>query len=148
MFLQFTSYLYPGSVLHYKYDPSHSGPHVFDTFKQSKVPGFDPSEFVTYRTVCHASSPPHTLPHLTPHGIHAPQFATSKDGTKVPLFVTRSKASLERGGPCPTILYGYGGFNISITPWFSAIRLVWLKELGGCYAIAKYVAAQRCAHRT
>jgi prolyl oligopeptidase len=59
-------------------------------------------------------------------------FYTSKDGTRVPMFVVR-KASVT--GPAPTLLYGYGGFDISLTPSFSATRLAWL-EKGGAYAVA------------
>ncbi|MFL6736477.1 MAG: prolyl oligopeptidase family serine peptidase [Sphingomonas sp.] len=59
-------------------------------------------------------------------------FYTSKDGTRVPMFVVR-KAGMT--GPAPTLLYGYGGFDISLTPSFSATRLAWL-EKGGAYAVA------------
>jgi prolyl oligopeptidase len=59
-------------------------------------------------------------------------FYTSKDGTRVPMFVVR-KASVT--GSAPTLLYGYGGFDISLTPSFSATRLAWL-EKGGAYAVA------------
>ena len=61
-------------------------------------------------------------------------FVTSKDGTKVPMFMTHRKG-LKRDGKNPTILYGYGGFNISITPSFSVANLVWM-EMGGVYAVA------------
>ena len=61
-------------------------------------------------------------------------FYGSKDGTKVPMFVTH-KRGLKLDGTNPTYLYGYGGFNISLTPTFSVANLVWL-ELGGVYAQA------------
>ncbi len=61
-------------------------------------------------------------------------FYSSKDGTKVPMFITYKKG-VKLDGNNPTILYGYGGFSISITPNFSISRLVWL-EMGGVYAIA------------
>jgi prolyl oligopeptidase len=61
-------------------------------------------------------------------------FATSRDGTRVPIFLTYKKG-LKLDGSNPTILYGYGGFNISLTPSFSASRIVWL-ERGGVYAVA------------
>ncbi len=61
-------------------------------------------------------------------------FFTSKDGTKVPMFITHKKG-LKLDGSNPTILYGYGGFNISSTPGFSIARIAWL-EMGGVYAVA------------
>ena len=61
-------------------------------------------------------------------------FFTSKDGTRVPMFVTHRRG-IERDGGNPTLLYGYGGFNISLTPDFSVARLAWL-EMGGVYAVA------------
>ena len=61
-------------------------------------------------------------------------FYSSKDGTKVPMFLTYRKG-LEKNGNNPTLLYGYGGFNISITPNFSPATATWL-EMGGVYAVA------------
>jgi len=60
-------------------------------------------------------------------------FYPSKDGTRVPMFITYKKG-LELNGQNPTYLYGYGGFNISLTPTFSVSNLVWM-ELGGIYAV-------------
>ncbi|PTQ08271.1 S9 family peptidase [Sphingomonas oleivorans] len=62
------------------------------------------------------------------------RFYTSKDGTRVPLFVVHKKG-LDLKGGAPTILYGYGGFNISVTPAFSPANLAWM-EAGGVYAQA------------
>jgi prolyl oligopeptidase len=60
-------------------------------------------------------------------------FYTSKDGTKVPMMITYKKG-LIKDGKNPTLLYGYGGFNISLTPSFSTANAIWM-ELGGVYAV-------------
>ena len=61
-------------------------------------------------------------------------FYTSKDGTKIPMIITHKKGII-LNGKNPTILYGYGGFNISLTPSFSVANAVWM-EMGGIYAVA------------
>jgi prolyl oligopeptidase len=61
-------------------------------------------------------------------------FCTSRDGTRVPLFVVHRRG-LELDGSHPTLLYGYGGFNVSLTPSFAVHRLAWL-EAGGVFALA------------
>ncbi|NEQ53402.1 MAG: S9 family peptidase, partial [Leptolyngbya sp. SIO3F4] len=61
-------------------------------------------------------------------------FYASKDGTRVPMFITYKKG-VTPNGQTPTLLYGYGGFNISLSPSFSVSNLVWL-EMGGIYAVA------------
>ena len=60
-------------------------------------------------------------------------FFTSKDGTKIPMIITHKKG-LELNGKNPTILYAYGGFNISLTPSFSIANAVWMEQ-GGIYAV-------------
>src|SRR5690606_35983744 len=60
------------------------------------------------------------------------RFYASKDGTKVPMFVVRRK---DVTGPAPTILYGYGGVDISMTPGFSSSRTAWV-EAGGVFVVA------------
>ena len=105
IFILFTSDLYPSTVLRYD----------FETSKMTTV--FTPKinfNFSEYETI--------------------QEFYISKDGTKVPLFITRKK-SLAKDGNNPTILYGYGGYNISLTPAFSNANLAWL-EMGGIYAVA------------
>ena len=61
-------------------------------------------------------------------------FYTSKDGTKIPMMITHKKG-LKLNGKNPTILYAYGGFNVSLTPSFSIANAVWM-ENGGIYAVA------------
>ena len=61
-------------------------------------------------------------------------FYTSKDGTKIPMMISYKKG-IKMDGKNPTILYGYGGFNISITPSFSVVNAIWM-ENGGIYAVA------------
>lgn len=60
-------------------------------------------------------------------------FVPGRDGTRIPLFITARKG-IQLDGSHPLYLYGYGGFNVSMTPWFSAANLVWL-EMGGIYAM-------------
>ena len=61
-------------------------------------------------------------------------FYPSKDGTKIPMFITHKKG-IQLDGNNPTYLYAYGGFSVSLTPWFSVGNLIWM-ELGGILAIA------------
>ena len=71
-----------------------------------------------------------------PHAYAVEQrFYTSRDGTRVPMFIVRKKAFADAGKPVPTLLYGYGGFDIALTPAFSSVRMAWL-EAGGAFAMA------------
>ncbi len=71
-----------------------------------------------------------------PHQYDVDQrFYASKDGTQVPMFIVRKKAIAQAAKPVPTLLYGYGGFDVSLTPGFSSIRMAWL-EAGGAFALA------------
>jgi prolyl oligopeptidase len=103
-FYSFTSFTTPGTV--YRYDMITGESTVF---RQPKMK-FDPAQFETKQI-----------------------FYTSKDGTRVPMFITHRKG-LKLNGRNPTYLYGYGGFNISLTPSFSASLMAWL-EMGGVYAM-------------
>ncbi|MDQ6942533.1 MAG: prolyl oligopeptidase family serine peptidase [Candidatus Eremiobacteraeota bacterium] len=101
----FTSYTYPTTV--YRYDTQTGKSTVAIRPKIA----FDPSPYLTEQL-----------------------FTTSKDGTRIPVFVTHRK-DIALDGSTPTILYGYGGFNISITPSFSSATALWL-QMGGAYAVA------------
>jgi prolyl oligopeptidase len=105
LFYAFTSYTYPPAI--YKFDPATGASEVF---RKSEVK-FDPSDYETKQV-----------------------FFASKDGTKVPMFIVHKKG-LELDGKNPTFLTAYGGFNISITPGFSAANII-LLENGGVYAEA------------
>ncbi|MCC6941780.1 MAG: S9 family peptidase [Novosphingobium sp.] len=59
----------------------------------------------------------------------------SKDGTQVPMYVVRKRSAAKAGKALPTLLYGYGGFDISLTPGFSPVRMAWL-DAGGAFALA------------
>eukprot|EP00479_Gromia_sphaerica_P005025 TRINITY_DN1599_c0_g1_i1.p1 TRINITY_DN1599_c0_g1~~TRINITY_DN1599_c0_g1_i1.p1 ORF type:complete len:268 (+),score=47.82 TRINITY_DN1599_c0_g1_i1:95-805(+) len=62
-------------------------------------------------------------------------FYNSKDGTKIPMFIVHKK-DMVLDGNNPTLLYGYGGFSISLTPSFSINRIIWMKHFNAVYAIA------------
>jgi len=63
------------------------------------------------------------------------RFYFSKDGTKIPMFIVRNKLLAQTETAAPTMLYGYGGFDVSLTPAFSSTAMAWL-EAGGVYALA------------
>lgn len=103
LYYSFTSFTYPSSI--FKYDIA-SGKSTL--YNQPKV-DFNPEDYETKQV-----------------------FYTSKDGTKIPMFIVHKKG-LELNGKNPTWLYAYGGFNISLTAGFSPSRILWL-ENGGVYA--------------
>jgi prolyl oligopeptidase len=105
VFYTFTSITFPPTI--YRYDIVTGKSTVF---RKPEVK-FNPEDFVTEQV-----------------------FYPSKDGTKVPMFVTYKKGT-SMNGKNPTILYGYGGFNISSTPGFSPTRITWLEQ-GGIFCIA------------
>jgi prolyl oligopeptidase len=104
-FYAFTSYTYPTTV--YRYDFSKGASTVF----KRPVVDFDAAKYETVQV-----------------------FYPSKDGTKIPMFLTYRKG-LAKNGQHPTYLYGYGGFNSPVTPSFSPAMAAWL-EMGGIYAVA------------
>lgn len=104
LYFSFTNYKTPGTT--YKLDPKTG---EYEEYWKPSI-DFDPSKYESKQV-----------------------FYTSKDGTKVPMMITYKKG-IELDGKNPTILYGYGGFNVSLTPSFSSSNAVWL-ELGGVYAV-------------
>jgi prolyl oligopeptidase len=105
VFYSFTSPLQPTTV--YRFDPATGRSTPFEPPKLT----FDPSPFMTERV-----------------------FATSKDGTRVPMFITRRK-DLKKDGSNPTMLYGYGGFQIATLPTYRSDVPAWL-ERGGVWVTA------------
>ena len=105
LFFTFESFIHPSTV--YRYDFRHDACTVF----WSPSLRFDAAPYGTRQV-----------------------FVTSSDGTRVPMFLIHRKGLILDGGH-PTLLYGYGGFNISLTPWFKVSPLVWL-EMGGVWAVA------------
>ena len=103
-FYSFTSFTVPSAI--YRYDMVTGQSTLY---RQPEV-DFDPAAYTTTQV-----------------------FYESKDGTHVPMFITH-KTGLELNGQNPTLLYGYGGFSISLTPAFSVGNLVWM-EMGGIYAV-------------
>ncbi len=104
-FYTFTSFVYPSSI--YRYDLTTNESSLWWAPKA----GFNPEDYVTER-----------------------QWYTSKDGTKAPIFITYKKG-VKKDGSNSTILYGYGGFNINMTPSFKPTRIPYLDH-GGIYAVA------------
>ncbi|BFZ21312.1 hypothetical protein BsWGS_24351 [Bradybaena similaris] len=109
IFYQFLSFLTPGLIYHCDMSGTTYTPKLF---REISVKNFDASRFVTEQV-----------------------FYKSKDGTKIPMFIVHKKG-LELNGNNPVLLYGYGGFNASITPSFSPSRVVFLQNLNGVYAVA------------
>ncbi|WP_394173008.1 prolyl oligopeptidase family serine peptidase [Thalassotalea litorea] len=105
LYYSFTNYKTPGTI--YSFDVNNGDSAVY----QASGAKFNSDDYVSKQV-----------------------FYTSKDGTKVPMIITHKKG-VELNGKNPTILYGYGGFNISLTPYFSVANGVWLEQ-GGVYAVA------------
>ncbi|GER87962.1 prolyl endopeptidase [Dictyobacter vulcani] len=105
LFITFTSYLYPSTVFRYDFVSNTLQP-----LRPSQAK-FDPSDYETTQV-----------------------FYPSKDGTRVPMFLTHKKG-LVLDGNNPVLIYGYGGFDISLTPSFGITPLLWV-EHGGIYAVA------------
>ncbi|RUO63161.1 prolyl oligopeptidase family serine peptidase [Pseudidiomarina insulisalsae] len=105
IYYTFTNYNTPGTI--YRFAPETGESTVYEKSKAD----FDSDAYVSKQV-----------------------FYTSKDGTQVPMIITHKKG-MELDGSNPTMLYGYGGFNVSLTPSFSITNALWL-EMGGVYAVA------------
>ncbi len=103
--IEFSSFTAPPAI--YRYDATTGQSSLY---RQPEV-AFEPTDYLTEQV-----------------------FYTSADGTTVPMFIVR-RADVEPDGSTPTLLYGYGGFNISITPRFRPETVTWL-DMGGIYAVA------------
>ena len=104
-FYKFTSYTFPGVTYKYNFDDNTS-----EVFRKPEID----LDFTQYET--------------------KQIFYKSKDGTEIPMFIVHKK-DIKLDGTNPTLLYGYGGFNISLTPSFRITRMLWL-ENGGVFAVA------------
>ncbi len=104
LYFGFTNYTNPYTI--YKFDPKTA---EYEIYKKPTI-GFDSNNYESKQV-----------------------FYNSKDGTKIPMIITYKKG-IELNGENPTILYGYGGFNISLTPYFSPANAVWMEQ-GGVYAV-------------
>ena len=107
VFYFFSSFNAPTTIYRYDLDSGQS-----EVWARPQVAGFEADD---YRVEQH--------------------FYTSKDGTRVPMFLVRRADIAAEGKAVPTLLYGYGGFNVSLTPGFSPSRIAWL-DAGGAYALA------------
>ena len=105
VFYTFTSYNFPPTI--FRYDIAEGKTTLF---RSPEIKGFSPTNYEVKQI-----------------------FFKSKDGAKIPMFVIYKKG-LKRNGSNPTLLTGYGGFNISLTPYFSSLRIGWLEQ-GGVYAV-------------
>jgi len=105
MFFSFTSFLVPTTIYRFDVDSKQ-----LELYRDSEL-AFDASPYKTEQV-----------------------FYRSKDGTKIPMFITHRK-DLKLDGSNPTILYGYGGYNISLNPYFSVSMIPWYEQ-GGVYAVA------------
>lgn len=103
-YFSFTNYNTPSSIYKLNYKTGNS-----ELYWSPKI-DFNPNDYVSTQV-----------------------FYTSKDGTKIPMIITHKKG-VKPNGQNPTILYGYGGFNISLTPSFSIANAVWMEQ-GGVYAV-------------
>jgi len=106
-FYFFTSFLYPGTILRYNFENDE-----ISEFRKTEIKGFNQEKFETKQV-----------------------FYKSKDGTQVPMYITQIRG-VTQDGTRPTLLFGYGGFNIPIMPSFNPFNIVYIENLGFNFAIA------------
>ncbi|XP_078398617.1 prolyl endopeptidase-like [Cetorhinus maximus] len=109
IFYQFTSFLTPGIIYYCDLTQDDLEPRIF---REVTVKGFDPFDYQTVQL-----------------------FYPSRDGTQIPMFIVHKKG-IKLDNSHPAFLYGYGGFNISLTPSYSVSRLIFVRHLGGVLAVA------------
>ncbi len=105
VFFTFTSFVFPPTILRYEINAESA-----KVFQESET-RFNPAEFETVQV-----------------------FYPSKDSVMIPMFLVHKKG-MKLEGNSPTLLYGYGGFNVSLSPWFDPLRIAWLEQ-GGVFAVA------------
>lgn len=110
IFFQFVSFLTPGIIYHYDFAKCEENPTVYKEVKLN-LENFQPSAYNVEQI-----------------------FYDSKDGTRIPMFIVSKKQNEIQPRPC--ILYGYGGFNISLLPFFSITWLTYIDHFNGVLAIA------------
>jgi prolyl oligopeptidase len=112
VFFAFESILEPPTTYRFDYADKHEQNQIkLELVYQPKIHGYNPDDYRTEQV-----------------------FYTSKDGTKVPMFIT-AKKDIKLDNQNPTLLYGYGGFDVSLEPYFSNSRIYWMKS-GGVHAVA------------
>ena len=109
IYFKFSSFLTPGKIFSLDLGQLNLTPQLF---RELKVNGFDDTQFEAKQVF----------------------FDSEKDLARIPMFIIHKKG-LEMNGNNPTLLYGYGGFNISLTPYFSPSRVVWMQNMGGVFAL-------------
>ncbi|XP_018603348.2 prolyl endopeptidase isoform X1 [Scleropages formosus] len=108
-FYKFTSFTTPGIIYHCDLSQPSPAPTIF---RQVEVRGIDPTDYETVQV-----------------------FYPSKDGTKIPMFLTHNRG-IQKDGSHPVFLYGYGGFENAIQPFYKVANLLFVRHLGGILAVA------------
>eukprot|EP00741_Cyanophora_paradoxa_P022561 tig00000248_g21786.t1 len=108
IFYKFTSFMHPGTIYRYDLAKPDEG---YSVFRDQTIAGYSSDNFQTQQV-----------------------FFESRDGTRVPMFIV-SKKGFTPSGDAPCLLYGYGGFSISLSPFFSIFRILWCQLFNGIYCV-------------